>query len=389
MTIRTNNAKITKAVIRDDGFLVVTARISREGVMDYQENSSVVKELLPREELESAYNSFKNTPITIDHQGSMVTKDNKDEIVNGLATDVWIENGWVYSDLVIMNDDAIEKALSTHGQISVGYYCKVVNEAGTFTDSNGVMGTKNQRYNYQTKQTNLRGNHVSLVENARAGSDCAIINSSDEPTISQVLNSSSINSEDSKTVITTMNKINFDNFTYTVEGNDSANVAAAFSSLQNKVNSLETQITNLQGNEKDTLNAVTASKDAVAVKDSEIAELKTQVAALTEKVNATEKHADTLFSQEDVANEATNRINAWDKAQSVLPDLERDYSLSVAAIKDLVWEQADKVAPASKANSSDSPETVETEINNSSSSTASSFEAARAAYLTRRQNKKN
>lgn len=76
------------------------------------------------------------------------------------------EDGYLRSTLKIFSEAL--KSLIDQGKrdLSIGYLCKYIKQAGTF------MG---EAYDYV--QTNIRGNHVALVKEGRAGDDVCVLDS--------------------------------------------------------------------------------------------------------------------------------------------------------------------------------------------------------------------
>lgn len=70
---------------------------------------------------------------------------------------------YLIADTNIFTEKMIRKIADGKRELSLGYRCQYVPEAGTW---NGIP--------YQFKQTNLRGNHLALVEHGRCGSSVCV-----------------------------------------------------------------------------------------------------------------------------------------------------------------------------------------------------------------------
>ncbi len=70
---------------------------------------------------------------------------------------------YLIADTNIFTEKMIKKIADGKRELSLGYRCQYVPEAGTW---NGIP--------YQFKQTNLRGNHLALVEHGRCGSSVCV-----------------------------------------------------------------------------------------------------------------------------------------------------------------------------------------------------------------------
>lgn len=106
---------------------------------------------------EKTISSFENKPVTFDHPDEDVNTGNYKEYAVGYVRDVHqgkTENGEdvIMGNLVITDKDAI-KAIENgdHTDLSCGYDCEIKDENGSYY------------------QSNIRGNHVALCEEGRAG----------------------------------------------------------------------------------------------------------------------------------------------------------------------------------------------------------------------------
>lgn len=106
---------------------------------------------------DKAMSSFENCPLTIDHPLCDVDSDNWNNLSVGFVRNIrrskFQGRDVMIGDIVVTNEDAINKIKSGEmKELSCGYDCEVIK------DENG---------NYQ--QTNIRGNHIALCEEGRAG----------------------------------------------------------------------------------------------------------------------------------------------------------------------------------------------------------------------------
>lgn len=153
-----------------NGILQGLANIGRAGIQQYTDkNGSVISELRLPEDIEKSTDIFSNLPVTLNHPTEMITEKNADELVKGFNSETKYKNGWLISPVNIHKKDAIASALSTHKQFSLGYWCEVIDEPGEWEDVMGIQGEKGKIYQYDRIQKNHEGNHLALVEKARAG----------------------------------------------------------------------------------------------------------------------------------------------------------------------------------------------------------------------------
>lgn len=162
-----------------EGFLICrNVPIARTGQQEYLgteiglDSDNVVEVFRPPEEVfsKAAIASFEGKPVTDDHPSELVTPENVVLYSKGHAQNVregsgeW--EGYLIADLHIQDADLIEK-IKKRGkrEISCGYECTYEdNGDGTFT------------------QREIRGNHVAVVDQGRAGKKAAIMDSNKKQT---------------------------------------------------------------------------------------------------------------------------------------------------------------------------------------------------------------
>jgi len=163
-----------------DGFLKVRARAARSGVYDYLgievdprgtkfKPNDVVKVYRPADEVfdKASLASFVGKPITNDHPTTAVTAANWRDHARGSIFGAVKDGDYVGFDLAFMDADTIAAVDAGKRELSNGYSCDLSIEDGVTPD--GVA--------YQAVQRNIRGNHVALVDQGRAGPDCRVSDS--------------------------------------------------------------------------------------------------------------------------------------------------------------------------------------------------------------------
>lgn len=158
---------------REDGYLVVDARIARIGVQRYL-GSEVGKPDLPFVDVyrspeqvfaTDAMASFAHRPVTDDHPTQPVTADNWKQLAVGQTSDEIRQDGnFLRVPLMVADASTIEKVESGKRELSAGYNCDLEFTSGVTPD--GVT--------YDAIQTNIRSNHVAIVQAGRAGKECRI-----------------------------------------------------------------------------------------------------------------------------------------------------------------------------------------------------------------------
>lgn len=156
-----------------EGFLICrNVPIARTGTQEYlaeevgKDGGGIVKVLRPEAEVFSpaALASFEGKPFTNDHPPVMLTPENVSGYEVGHVQNVRRGSGewadFVVADIHIHDAATISAVENGKRQISAGYEVEYKdNGDGTLT------------------QTNIRGNHVALVDEARAGDRAAIMDS--------------------------------------------------------------------------------------------------------------------------------------------------------------------------------------------------------------------
>ena len=174
-----------KTRVTRDGYLVGQARIARAGVQAYdgaslgRDDRKTVRVYRPAEEVfsDAAMASLAHRPITLDHPADFISARNwKDLAVGATGGRVVRDREFVVLDLALMDQAAIEAVQSGKRQLSVGYRCELDFTPGMTADGEA----------YDAVQRNIRGNHLALVDVARAGAECRIGDRDIAPTTQQL-----------------------------------------------------------------------------------------------------------------------------------------------------------------------------------------------------------
>lgn len=147
--------KLPNGYLRGDGFL------TRIGIFQYrQPDGTTRRELRTPEEVFKAdsLQSFAFSPLTNDHPPEMLTAENTREYSVGVIGPPVRDDDHVRAEVVAMDKKAIADLEAGKTQLSCGYVCDVETKPGTW---NGQP--------YDAVQRNIRGNHVAIVDVARAG----------------------------------------------------------------------------------------------------------------------------------------------------------------------------------------------------------------------------
>jgi len=154
------------------GFMHVDGRISRTGVLRYRDNDgNEWGELRTEDEVFAAESmaSFQRVVVTNDHPDAFVSIKNVRDVQGGhLGSAVRRDGIFVRADVTVTDPATILEIQQGKRQLSCGYTAELVEDEGEFEGEG-----------YSFRQTNIRGNHLAIVDVGRAGPDCALISRGD------------------------------------------------------------------------------------------------------------------------------------------------------------------------------------------------------------------
>ncbi|MCR6502583.1 DUF2213 domain-containing protein [Shinella sp. CPCC 101442] len=261
----------------EDGYLIAEARSVRTGIQLYagievgKPELSVVRVYRPADQVfaDSSLQSFTHAPVTMDHPVEAVTADNwKQFAVGEVSTAAKKDGEWVHLPLILKDAAAIQAVETGKRELSAGYTCELV-----FGD--GVTPTGEA---FNATQTNIKINHLAIVDRARAGSKARIGDGAIAWGAAPVTN----DQQPEKEKIMTLKTVTVDGIP--VEVTDQG--ATVISTLQSRLADANTKFADA---EKAHQTAIAAKDADLAKKDAEIDALKAKVLdekALDEKVQA-------------------------------------------------------------------------------------------------------
>ncbi len=169
-----------------DGRLLVEGVLTRSGVFEYRNaDGTTRREYRPDAEVfkAAALATFQGVPVTNDHPHEMLSPDTATGVaVGAVVGELRRDGALVVAPLSAWDAATISLMRAGKTALSCGYDVDLVNEPGT-----APSGEK-----YDAIQTNIRGNHLAVVERGRAGNlarvrmdaagreDCACQISTDE-----------------------------------------------------------------------------------------------------------------------------------------------------------------------------------------------------------------
>jgi len=169
-----DDSKVLKAIVdKTTGFLTAPVKLARTGVQYYMGfELGLVKRAMDKiGVLRSAdevfhpdsINSFVNLVVTDDHPTKPVTIDNVKKLQKGQVSEVAQKDSVLTGAITITDKDQIKKIKDGKVEVSVGY-------SNDLKESKGVFeGEK-----YEFAQTNIRANHLAIVDAGRCGPSCRL-----------------------------------------------------------------------------------------------------------------------------------------------------------------------------------------------------------------------
>lgn len=158
--VRLDSIKLNSTYFTDEGYLVDHPIVTSCGIFEYTlKDGSVRRELrLPEHVFDpESLKSYKGKPIIITHDAGSVDKNNvEDEIIGTILSDGYRDGEDVRAEIVIHATDAMRDCGLR--ELSLGYSLDLDETPGTWHGQP-----------YDAIQTNIRVNHLALVDNARAG----------------------------------------------------------------------------------------------------------------------------------------------------------------------------------------------------------------------------
>lgn len=166
--LRYDQGEVGNVEITDEGFLKATPIVTRLGVLIYKNPDGTLRRELrhPNDILRSdSLDTMKMIPITNDHPAER-TVDNrtaKQFQVGYTGENVHPDGLFIKVPIVITDSVAVVDVQNGKDNLSLGYKVDLVKENGEYDG-----------HRYDFRQTNVRYNHLAIVNSARAGSEVRI-----------------------------------------------------------------------------------------------------------------------------------------------------------------------------------------------------------------------
>ena len=179
------DAKPSMRTIDDNGFLhVALTPISKATVNPYLgseipfakehgfDPEKIYYALRPADELAKAADTFNGLPLLLEHHEINAENPAKEYVVGSVGTDAVFENPYLKNSLTVTDAQAIGYIEDGQAaEISCCYSYEPDFTSGEFTEVDG------SKVHYDLIMRNIKGNHVALVPEGRAGHDVKVADS--------------------------------------------------------------------------------------------------------------------------------------------------------------------------------------------------------------------
>jgi len=182
-----DKASAIKATIDDDtGFLTAPVSLARPGVQYYLGSDLGLKDralerigvFRPPEEVfnQDSINSFVNLVVTDNHPPTSVDVSNVKRLQIGTVSGVDVDDSLLSGVITITDQKTIKQIKDGKIEVSVGYSNDLEDRKGDFNGED-----------YEFVQTNIRANHLAIVDAGRCGKQCKITLDHKEETTQMVI----------------------------------------------------------------------------------------------------------------------------------------------------------------------------------------------------------
>jgi len=165
----TDSVPFKATIDKTTGFLTAPVVLARTGIQYYMGYELGLEDRLmdkiginrPAEEVfhPDSVASYTNLVVTDDHPSEIINLDNVKNLQMGTVSNVKEDNGLLTGLLTITDKDLISKVKKGKREVSVGY-------------QNNLKSVSDEEYEFV--QTQIRANHLAIVDAGRCGSACKL-----------------------------------------------------------------------------------------------------------------------------------------------------------------------------------------------------------------------
>lgn len=157
------------AVITEEGYIRANAIVTRTGIFNYRNaDGSLRRELRHPDDVwnDESISSMQLIPVTNGHPNErLVTAENYKRLAVGFTGETIKKNGdFLLANMVITDHETVNAIKNNNRrELSLGYLVDLDETPGNYNGDD-----------YDARQTNVRYNHLAIVDKARAGSEARI-----------------------------------------------------------------------------------------------------------------------------------------------------------------------------------------------------------------------
>jgi uncharacterized protein len=178
----------SQRVYTDEGFLRVPGKAARTGIQEYLASelglkdrapNDIIRVYRPAEEVfnDASLQSYLGADVTNNHPPTLVNASTYRNTSVGVVTSIGRQDGdFVIVDMVIKDKDAIKAVETGKCELSAGY-------TAVYDDT---PGTTPEGEPYDFRQTQIKINHVAIVDRARAGAMARIFDNMEKKPMYQI-----------------------------------------------------------------------------------------------------------------------------------------------------------------------------------------------------------
>lgn len=178
----------SQRVYTDEGFLRVPGKAARTGIQEYLASelglkdrapNDIIRVYRPAEEVfnDASLQSYLGADVTNNHPPTLVNASTYRNTSVGVVTSIGRQDGdFVIVDMVIKDKDAIKAVETGKCELSAGYTAVY----------DGTPGTTPEGEPYDFRQTQIKINHVAIVDRARAGAMARIFDNMEKKPMYQI-----------------------------------------------------------------------------------------------------------------------------------------------------------------------------------------------------------
>lgn len=161
-TYHVDRSRVPSVKKTSDGYLRGDAIVTRIGVFTYlNADGTYRKELRHPDDVlsDESLGTLQMIPVTVGHPSKPVTSENADRLSVGFTgQEVRVDGRHIVVPLTVTTRAGIEAIQGGAQELSLGYKLDLIEESGSYDGES-----------YTHRQTNIRYNHLAIVDKARAG----------------------------------------------------------------------------------------------------------------------------------------------------------------------------------------------------------------------------